>query len=126
MRLLLDTHVLLWWLRDNPKLGPRSRAAIAAPGVELLVSIASFWEMSIKARNGKSDEPGSTLWNDAIAQGVTVLSLNSEHLRALEVLRQVVKHNDPFDHLILAQAKAERALLVTSDRLMRQYDVPFL
>lgn len=126
MKLLLDTHVLLWWLRDNPKLGPRSRKAISAPGVELLVSVASFWEMSIKARSGKSNEPGSSLWNDATAQGVKVLSLNSAHLRALESLRQIAKHNDPFDHLILAQAQAERALLVTSDRLMKQYDVPCL
>jgi PIN domain nuclease of toxin-antitoxin system len=123
VKFLLDTHVMLWWLRDDPKLGPRSRADIAESGAHLMVSIASFWEFSIKFRKGKFEELGSTLVAEAASQGLEVLAITPPHLRALESLPHVEGHNDPFDHLILAQALAEDATLVTSDRLMRGYDI---
>ena len=123
MKLLLDTHIMLWWLRDNPRLGPRTKALIAEPRAELLVSVASFWELSIKARNGKFAVPGSVLFDEARRGGLLPLDVRPQHLAVLEGIVAQPKHNDPFDHLILAQAIAEDALLVTNDRDLRKYDV---
>lgn len=124
MKLLLDTHVVLWWLRDDPRLGPRAKTAIAHPQAELFASIVSFWELSIKARIGKMPDPGSMLFGEASDGGIEILDVRSSHLAALEELVRVPDHNDPFDHLILAQALAESATLVTGDRKMRRYGVP--
>ncbi len=124
MRLILDTHVLIWWLRGDPKLGPKTRTAIENPESILLISAASPWEMSVKFRIGKLDERGSRAWLDAEAAGCTLVPITSEHLAALESLPR--RHGDPFDHLILAQAKVEEALLVTNDRRMLGYDIPCL
>ena len=124
MRLLLDSHVMLWWLRDNPKLGPRARAAIAEATVQPLVSIASFWELSIKARKFGRGELGTELMKDAVASGLEVLGIRAGHLAALESLERVNGHSDPFDHLIVAQAIAEGTLLMTSDRDLKWYPVP--
>jgi PIN domain nuclease of toxin-antitoxin system len=124
MKLLLDTHVLLWWLEDNPRLRPRVRAIIADRQNEVFVSAASFWELSIKRRKGGIENRGSALWQDAIAEGFAVLAVASQHLEALEGLPLVARHNDPFDHMILAQARAERAAVITHDRAMTAYGVP--
>jgi PIN domain nuclease of toxin-antitoxin system len=121
VKLLLDTHVLLWWLRDDPKLGAKTRTAIEDPRTELLVSIASFWELAIKARNGKIEESGARLIDEARDRGINILAVNASHLAALETLERVMGHNDPFDHLIIAQARAEHALLITSDKQVRLY-----
>ena len=126
MKLLLDTHVLLWWLRDNPKLGTRTRAAISQSRANLMVSIASFWELSIKVRNGKIDEFGSMLLHEVEVQGLHVLAVSAAHLAELENLPRIPGHGDPFDHLILAQTKAEKAVLVTADRALDNYGIPTL
>ena len=115
---------MLWWLRDNPKLGPRARAAIAEATVQPLVSIASFWELSIKARKFGRGELGTELMKDAVASGLEVLGIRAGHLAALESLERVNGHSDPFDHLIVAQAIAEGTLLMTSDRDLKRYPVP--
>ena len=126
MKLLLDSHVLLWWLRDHPKLGWRTRDAIADRRNDLVVSIASFWEFSIKYRIGKENERGTALLAETISAGIEVLQIRSGHLLALEVLERMPGHNDPFDHIILAQARAEEVLLVTADKKLLSYDVPVL
>jgi PIN domain nuclease of toxin-antitoxin system len=123
VKLLLDTHILLWWLRDNPKLGVQTRRVIADPRAEPMVSIASFWELSIKARIGKLAEFGSLLMAEATSQGFGILQLQPRHLAVLEGLTKVPGHNDPFDHLIVAQAKAENAILITGDKQLRSYGV---
>lgn len=123
MKLLLDTHVLLWWLRGDPKLGARTREAIADPRAELIVSIASFWELSIKARIGKFPESGSFLIGEAESRGVEVLQVKPHHLAQLERLERIAGHNDPFDHVIIAQARAENAALITADKQMRAYGI---
>lgn len=124
MKLLLDTHVLLWWLRDNPLLRSRARALIADRRNEVLISIASFWELSIKRRKGGIEDGGVKVWHEAATEGFTVLGVSPEHLEALESLPAVPRHKDPFDHLILAQASAEQALVMTHDRAMTAYGVP--
>lgn len=123
MKLLLDTHVLLWWLRGDPKLGTRTRESIADPRAELIVSIASFWELSIKARIGKFPESGALLIGEAESRGVEVLHVQQHHLAQLERLERIPGHNDPFDHVIIAQARAENAALITADKQMRAYGI---
>ncbi len=123
MKLLLDTQSLIWWLNDDPKLGPRTRSLIAASQSVVLVSVVSFWEVSIKHRIGKLDERGSELMNEAQSSGFEIVEIEREHLAALETFVAIPGHKDPFDHLILIQAKACDAVLVTSDRQLRGYDV---
>ena len=123
MRLLLDTHVLLWWLRDDARLRPRARALIADSGVEVLVSIASAWEVSVKHRLGKLPESGACVVSEAVAEGFQVIPVEAAHVAALDALPRLGGHKDPFDHLLLAQAVAEGAALMTDDHVMRRYGV---
>ena len=121
MRLLLDTNVMLWWLKDSPRLGQKSRTLIADVRNDIMVSIVSQWEVTIKFRVGKLDERGSALWHEIEAEGFRILPITHEHLVALDELPR--HHRDPFDHLLLAQTKVEGAAIITSDREMAQYGV---
>ena len=123
MRLLLDTHVLLWWLDDDPRLRPPVRSVIADDDHEACVSVVSFWELSIKQRKGKLRSGGVEAWNRALGQGFRILDIERPHLDALSRLPQVQGHKDPFDQLLLAQAEAENAALITADRSLAQYGV---
>jgi PIN domain nuclease of toxin-antitoxin system len=122
MRLLLDTNVLIWWLRDDPKLGVRARHLIADEGIETLVSMISLWEITLKWRVGKMDFTGYSFLEALERERITPLGIKSAHLQALEHLPY--HHRDPYDHLILAQAKVEGATIITSDRQMADYGVP--
>ncbi|MBA4779903.1 MAG: twitching motility protein PilT [Sphingomonadales bacterium RIFCSPHIGHO2_01_FULL_65_20] len=124
MRLMLDTHTLLWWLQDNPRLGQKARALIADPDHELMVSLASPWEISVKHRIGKMQESGADVMAALDGQGFVVLDLKPEHLRVLEAMPLI--HRDPFDHLIIAQALAERCVVITDDAQLPAYGVPCL
>lgn len=124
MRLLLDTHVLIWWLRDNPRLGQRARALIADKHISVLFSAVSCWEASLKFRVAKMEVTGSDLWRLAGEEGFEALGVEQRHLAELENLPSVAGHGDPYDHLLLAQAKAEAAVLMTVDRAMTRYGVP--
>jgi len=121
---MLDTHVLLWWLQDNPRLGQRARALIADPDHKLMVSLASPWEISVKHRIGKMQESGADVMAALDGQGIAVLELKPEHLRVLEAMPLI--HRDPFDHLIIAQALAERCTIITDDAQFSAYGVPCL
>jgi PIN domain nuclease of toxin-antitoxin system len=123
MKLLLDTHVMFWWLRDGPQLGEQTRRLIATPQAQLLVSVASFWEFSVKARLGKAPELGSQLMRAAQAGGLDILGIDAEHLSEMETIALRGDHKDPFDLLILAQARVEQATLVTRDAKLLAYDV---
>ena len=124
MRLLLDTHALIWWLEDSPRLGPVSRALIADADNDVLVSIVSLWEITIKWRVGKLEQPGSHFGDLLDDQRIDLLPVTADHIRALGTL--AFHHGDPFDHLILAQAEKERLTVVTSDRQMALYGIPCL
>ncbi|RVT41736.1 type II toxin-antitoxin system VapC family toxin [Sphingobium algorifonticola] len=122
MKLLLDTHVLLWWLKDDLRLGRKARAVIADPKVHVMASIASPWEMSVKHRIGKPAERGGDMLEWLVGQGVEILPVRAADLRALEALPLL--HRDPFDHLIVAQAQTENARIMTDDGLILRYGVP--
>jgi PIN domain nuclease of toxin-antitoxin system len=123
MRLLLDTHVLIWWLRDEPRLAPKPRSLIADRNTCVLFSIVSCWEASVKARVGKMEIAGAELHRMAMAEGLQPIGLEPAHLEALDALPSVSGHRDPFDQLLLGQAKAEEAALMTHDRALPAYGV---
>lgn len=122
MRLLLDTHVVLWQLSGALKLSAPAREAIAAAD-DLLFSVVSFAEVGIKASMGKLDVPGDLQARVADA-GVRTLGLSSTH--GLAVAELPAHHRDPFDRLIIAQAKIERLTVVSADNRFRAYGIQLL
>lgn len=123
MKLLLDTQSLLWWVNDNPRLGSVPRNAIADRRNMVLVSTASFWEISIKHRIGKLEDSGAAVMEESLVNGFDILGMKPAHLAALEAFEALPGHKDPFDHMIMVQAMAEDAVLVTSDRTIRNYGI---
>ncbi|MDE2005378.1 MAG: type II toxin-antitoxin system VapC family toxin [Rhodospirillales bacterium] len=121
MRYLLDTHALLWWLGDDTRIGPGARAAIADPGNQILVSIASLWEIVVKQRIGKLEADIGAVLRAVERDGFTMLEIAPAALRRLASLP--AHHRDPFDHLLIAQAIAARARFLTADRRAALYPV---
>ena len=122
MRFLLDTNALIWWLRDDARLSTRVRHIIADQKSEILVSIISLWEVTMKWRAGKLGYSGGEFLRDLESEEIVPLGVFPEHLLALENL--ALHHKDPFDHLILAQAQCSQAVIITSDREMMNYGIP--
>lgn len=122
MRLLLDTHVVLWQLSGEHDLSAAAREAIGAAD-DLLFSVVSFAEVGIKASVGKLDVPHDLQTRVADA-GVRTLGLSPAH--ALAVSDLPVHHRDPFDRLIISQALIERLTVVTADTRFRAYGIPLL
>ncbi len=122
MRILLDTHVLLWALLNNPRLTDAQRQAIeqAAAEGELYLSSASVWEIGIKRAVGKLDVP-DTLFKTAVDRGCRPLSISWVHAEAAAALPR--HHNDPFDRMLVAQARCENMRLASSDKKLSAYDV---
>jgi PIN domain nuclease of toxin-antitoxin system len=126
VRLLLDTHVTLWWALDDRRLGSKARRAIADAG-EAYVSAASIWEMAIKIGLGKlalvrfemADLPKL-----AGKLGFLDLAITAEHAALVAALPS--HHADPFDRLLIAQAQLESLVVVTADRQFAAYGVPLL
>ncbi len=123
MSYLLDTHVLLWWLEDNPRLGANIRPTLADPEKRILVSAASVWEIGIKQVLGKLEAPESIL--DLLEEeGFEELAMTARHAEAAAQLPPL--HRDPFDRMLVAQARLENATLVTHDEAIGAYEVQVL
>lgn len=122
MRLLLDTHVLLWWLSDDPVLGPEARRAIAAADLAM-VSTASVWEISLKRGLGKLDAPAD-LGDQIERHRFGVLPVHLDH--AIRVGALPLLHRDPFDRMLVAQAQSEGLTVVTADPVLAGYGVETL
>jgi len=122
VRLLLDTHVFLWWRGMPEKLLEEARLAIA--GAEIVfVSAASAWEAAIKSSLGRLEIPGP-MEEGVIDSGFEKLPITFAHVE--RTARLPLHHRDPFDRLLVAQAQAEGLQLVTSDRAIEPYEVPIL
>lgn len=122
MRLLLDTHALLWWLFDDPKLSAVARKAIADPDAEVMTSAASGWEIATKHRLGKLPEAGDAIHKlpALLRRGrISVLAISLEHGVAAGDLPG--PHRDPFDRMLIAQARLEKLAVVTTDRVFKDY-----
>ena len=123
MKLLLDTHALLWTLIAPKRLSAAAAAAIEDGANETFVSVVSAWEIEIKRAKGKL--PVSVPLSDALAeQRFKTLPVTLSYVLAVESLPR--RHRDPFDRMLIAQAKLEGMTLVTSDREVRHYPVATL
>jgi PIN domain nuclease of toxin-antitoxin system len=121
--LLLDTHVLLWWLADDPTLSDRAREAVVDAESVVYVSAATVWEIAIKQSIGKLEAP-SDLEAQIERHRFEPLSITMAHAYAAGFLPR--HHDDPFDRLLVAQAAAEGLTIVTRDPRIGQYGVPTL
>ena len=122
MKVLLDTHVVLWWQRDDRRLNRAAREAIATAGI-VWVSAVSGWEASIKVGLGRLHLP-EPLHLSIAADDFTELPVRLEHTTRLDTLPR--HHADPFDRMLVAQALAEAATIVSHDRAFKPYGVPMI
>ncbi|PZS09330.1 MAG: PIN domain nuclease [Solirubrobacterales bacterium] len=122
MRLLLDTHALLWWLQDGP-LGDDARSVIADPRNSVVASAVSGWESEVKAAAGRLDLHVDVV-EEVRANLFRELDLTLDHARV--AARLPMHHRDPFDRMLVAQAQIEGLTLVTRDPAIRLYEVATL
>jgi len=123
MKLLLVTHVILWWLADDPALKPDARSAISETSNLVHVSAVSLWEIVIKHGLGKLRLPAD--WADVLMrEPFRQLSIDCRHALMVGELPDI--HKDPFDRLLIAQCLAEGLTLVTHDATLRSYEAPIL
>lgn len=124
MNLLLDTHVLLWFLVDDQRLKPDARHLMADPLNDVFVSAASAWEIAIKVGLGKLKVPPDiATWLPAQLSTTRLTPLPISVFHAAAVERLPMHHADPFDRLLIAQAGAEKLTIVTRDTQFERYDV---
>ena len=121
MRLLLDTHLLLWAAGTPKRLSAAARRAIGSPDNSLFFSAASIWEITIKRGLGRADfvVDARLLRRGLLDNGYAELPITSEHALTIETLPQI--HKDPFDRLLVAQAIVEGMILLTADASVAQY-----
>jgi PIN domain nuclease of toxin-antitoxin system len=124
MRLLLDSHTFLWWVKDDPALSRRARMAIADHDNECFLSHASVWEMTIKASLGKLRLPSTVecfVAEHCAANSFELLPITLAHIASVEALP--FHHRDPFDRLLVAQSRQERMTLVSRDPSLKAYGI---
>lgn len=122
MRLLLDTHVVLWQLEGTRTVGPRAQEAIERAS-ELLFSVVSFAEIGVKAAIGRLVVPGD-LHQHILRSGLRILGLAPDH--GLAVADLPMHHRDPFDRLLISQARCEGLTVLSTDPRIAHYDVPMI
>lgn len=121
MNLLLDTHLLLWAASEPQRLSAKARTLLLDPANHLLFSAASLWEISIKNGLERSDfnvDP-RRLWRMLVINGYRELPVTSEHTVAVNDLPHL--HKDPFDRILVAQARVEGLTLLTADKMVAKY-----
>ena len=124
MKILLDTHVFIWWITDSARLSSRAREILADSRNALVWSAASSWEIAIKASLGRIDMPnpiGAFLAEQLRLQRVDPIPV--EHSHACRVAELPLRHRDPFDRLLVAQALVEGLPILTADRQLEPYGV---
>ena len=120
LRLLLDSHVVLWALADDPRLGAQARAAMRDPANEVAVSAASIWELEIKVASRRL-RVDAELLPEVVQVGYSLLDVTAAH--GVAAARLPLHHSDPFDRMLIAQAQLENLTLVTRDPLFAPYAV---
>ena len=124
MRLLIDTHALLWWLSDDPSLSAAARRAMAETSNVLLLSAASAWEIATKVRLGRlpgAAELAADFQGFMLREGFTTLDITADHGIRAGLLPG--PHKDPFDRMLISQAQAENVPIVTNERTFETYGV---
>ncbi len=131
MKILIDTHIAIWAVLNDSKLPERAKEIILDKENEIFYSTASVWEITIKhmLHPDKLRINGSLLEKGCEDNGYSVLPVFNKHVSALETLKRpenAPQHNDPFDRIMVAQAKAENLMFLTHDSLIPYYDEPFI
>lgn len=124
MRLLLDTHVFLWWVNDAPELSAKARATIRKGQNECFLSVVSAWEMAIKVSTGKlalSQPVERFIPEQLAANGFRLLEIDFRHVARVESLP--FHHRDPFDRLLVAQSMSEKMSVVSADTVLSEYGI---
>ncbi len=124
MRILLDTHALLWWLAGDKHLTTKARRAIADASNTIFVSAASAWEVTTKHRLGKLDGAGPLAVDfarEVRQQGFLALPISIEHGQIAGAL--LGNHRDPFDRMLIAQAREEKMALVSNEKTFDAFDI---
>ena len=124
MRVLIDTHVFLWWVEGDRRLPAKAHAALLDPDTECLFSLASVWELAIKAGLGKlrlALPVQRYVVEHVAANGFKMLDIRVPHLGRIETLAN--HHRDPFDRMLIAQALEENLSIVSADRLFTKYGI---
>lgn len=120
-RLLLDTHLLLWWLKGDARLPQAVIERVQAQEAEVFISQASLWEMAIKVSIGRLQVDLPNLERQVPLQGFRWLPISNVHLLAVADLESDGVHRDPFDRLLVCQSRVEPMLLLTADNQLRHY-----
>ncbi|KAF0250482.1 MAG: PilT domain-containing protein [bacterium] len=123
MNLLLDTHILIWWLENNPRLPSEAQKAITEPSNLVYVSAITVWEIGIKKAIGKLTIPDN-LEEALVVNRFQLLPITISH--ALVAGKLPLLHSDPFDRMLVAQAQVEILTIVTVDDRIKQYNVNYL
>jgi PIN domain nuclease of toxin-antitoxin system len=123
MRLLLDTHALIWNISNQEALSEKVLALIDGPAHDKFISMASLWEMAIKISLGKLKlaQPASQIASDYLEAGLNLLPITMEHIQTVANLPW--PHRDPFDRMLIAQAQCEKLAIITQDARFRDYQV---
>jgi PIN domain nuclease of toxin-antitoxin system len=123
MEVLLDTHAVIWWFEAAAGLSKRASSIISSPGNLILISAAVGWELAIKVNLGKFNTPSlvQELHGLVVREGFAELPISLEH--AVRAGMLPLHHRDPFDRLLVAQAQARGAPILSSDRALDAYDV---
>jgi PIN domain nuclease of toxin-antitoxin system len=124
MKLLLDTHALLWWALDSAELGKKARRALSDVNNEVYVSAATAWELATKFRIGKLPEADAFVhsFSGTIERmGFLELPTSVEHAERAGLMK--IEHKDPFDRMLIAQAQAEGLVLVSNEALFDTFQV---
>nr|WP_294507953.1 type II toxin-antitoxin system VapC family toxin [uncultured Rhodopila sp.] len=124
MKLLLDTHILIWAISQPSRLDQRTQAAVASPANQVFVSAASAWEIAIKHALGRLTFPVDRFEEILQRMGFDALPIGLGH--AVAAGRLPRHHDDPFDRMLIAQAQSEGLTLVSTDRAMMRYEVSVL
>jgi PIN domain nuclease of toxin-antitoxin system len=121
VKLLLDTHAFLYWTTDDPRLSSAARTAIADPRSLVFLSAASVWEIGIKRAKGRLRTSFGNVMEEAARHNFVELPMSAVHAAGAADLP--LYHEDPFDRILIAQARAEGLVLVTGDSIIPRYDV---
>jgi PIN domain nuclease of toxin-antitoxin system len=124
VKLLLDTHALLWWLSDDPRLSYRAEASISNPENQVFVSACTGYEVAYKQKLGKLPSFPESLQRLLLRGGFQFLPISIQHALAAGELRG--PHRDPWDRMMMAQALAEHCHMITADGVFSDYGVPVI
>ena len=119
---LIDTQIFIWAMEENKKLPLKIRSILQDPETEIFLSVASVWEIVIKQAKGKLMTPKNI--EESVRQtGFNILPIEISHALEIDKLPSHKDHNDPFDRMLIAQAKAENLNLITTDQKIKKYDI---